>query len=209
MSQTPEKPAGSPPGLLRRRPVALLLWAAALLALGLWFALPRGEPPVSSIGGPFALIDQNGQPRTQADLLGHYSLIYFGYSFCPDVCPLDLAAMSRGLEDFEAKAPARGAKVLPVFITVDPARDTPDKLRAYAAAFHPRLLALTGSEASAKAARDAWHVYAARAPGGGADYLVDHQAFIFLMDPKAQYLAHLGSNPAPAAITVLLDEKVR
>jgi protein SCO1 len=187
--------------------IALLLLAAGLLAAR-WLGDETPAAPVVRIGGPFSLIDQKGQPRTEKDLLGRPSLIYFGYSFCPDVCPTDLAAMSAGLEAFEARHPALGRSIQPVFISVDPQRDTPQALGAFATAFHPRLLALTGTPAQAAAVRKAWHVHAARAagPAGDADYLVDHQAFIFLMDARGGYVSHIGQAPKPEIIAAWLEK---
>ena len=114
-------------------------------------------PPLkgATMGGPFTLTDQNGRRVSDRDFAGKYRLVYFGYTFCPDVCPVDLQVIGAGLRRFEASDPARAARVQPIFITVDPARDTPAVLRQYVAAFHPRLIGLTGSaeEIAARRAR--------------------------------------------------------
>ena len=182
------------------------------LTLGWFDPAPRDPAPLAGtgIGGPFALIDQNGRPFTDRDLKGHYALVYFGYTFCPDVCPLDTQAMSAGLSAFEKTDPARGAKVVPVFITIDPERDTPAALKAFAANFHPRLVALSGSRPAIDAAKKAYRIYAKRAgPAGASDYLMDHMAITYLMGPDGQPIAFTGSGAKAADITAELARYVR
>src|SRR3954452_5260516 len=120
-------------------------WLAAL-ALAACSAGP-GDPPLqgSRIGGPFALVDQDGRAATDRDFAGKYRIMYFGFTHCPDVCPTDLAAIGQALRRFEKSDPARAARVTPIFVSVDPARDTPAVLKEYVAAFHPRLVGLTGT----------------------------------------------------------------
>lgn len=198
-----------------RRVLWLVLACVAALALGAWlWTRPAGTPPAplagSSIGGPFALTDQNGRAVTDATLRGNYALVYFGYTFCPDVCPLDMQQLSAGLQAFEKTDPARAARVQPVFVTVDPARDTVPVLREYAANFHPRLLALTGSEAAVEAAKRAYRIYAKRAGAGtGPDYLVDHLALIYLVGPDGKAISYLQHAATPAQIAAELDKYVR
>lgn len=198
-----------------RRVLWLVLACVAALALGAWlWTRPAATPPAplagSSIGGPFALTDQNGRAVTDATLRGRYALIYFGYTFCPDVCPLDMQQLSAGLQAFEKTDPARGARVQPVFVTVDPARDTVPVLREYAANFHPRLLALTGSEAAIETAKRAYRIYAKRAgTGTGPDYLVDHLALIYLVGPDGKAISYLQHAATPAQIAAELDKYVR
>src|SRR3954464_7482164 len=121
-----------------RRPGPLF---ALLIALALGACSNRSgtAPPLegASMGGPFTLIDQNGRRVSDRDFAGKYRIVYFGYTFCPDVCPVDLQVIGAGLSQFEARAPARAARVQPIFISVDPARDTPQVLRRFVAAFHP------------------------------------------------------------------------
>ena len=130
-----------------KSPLAAL--AAALIALTATACSPaaREAPPLEGarIGGPFTLTDQNGRKVSDTSFPGKYKLIYFGYTFCPDVCPVDLQLIGRGLAAFEKSDPARAAKVQPIFITTDPERDTPPVLKEYVAAFHPRLIGLTGT----------------------------------------------------------------
>lgn len=147
---------------------------------------------VATIGGPFELIDQAGQTRRDSDFRGRYLLVYFGYTFCPDVCPTSLQAMSQSLDVLAEQAPDRAESVVPLFITVDPARDDVATLAAYAPHFHERLVALTGSEEQVAAVAGDYRVYYAKAGTGTADYLMDHSSFVYLMDPEGRYLTHFS-----------------
>ncbi|WP_419816297.1 SCO family protein [Glacieibacterium sp.] len=193
--------------------VAILLGVALLagtLMLASRPAAPAGPLVGSNIGGPFSLIDQNGKPFTDRDLQGRYALVYFGYTFCPDVCPLDTQKMSAGLAAFEKQQPLLGAKVVPVFITVDPERDTPAVLKQFTSAFHPRLVGLTGSVAAIDAAKSAYRIYAKRAgPPGAKDYLMDHMAVIYLMGPDGKPISFLGHDATVAQVTDELVKYVR
>lgn len=134
------------------------------------------------IGGPFTLIDEDGRTVTEADVITEPVLIYFGYTFCPDICPFDAARNADAADLLEAK----GISVKPVFISVDPARDTPEVLKEYTDYMHPRMLGLTGSEAQVKAASQAYRTfYSKQAPEAGAEdlYLVDHSTFTYLTLP--------------------------
>jgi protein SCO1 len=195
----------------------MLIWAAmavllaGLAATGLLQRQPQPAAGSALFGGPFQLIDQRGRSQSEAILKGHYSLIYFGYTFCPDVCPTDVASLTAGLLDFETASPKRGKDILPIFITVDPERDTPQALATFLTAFHPRMIGLTGTPEAARKAREAWKIYAARARDGGKgkDYYVDHQAMIFLTGPDGRYISHIGNNPRPEAIVQWLDRWVK
>jgi len=138
------------------------------------------------VGGPFELIDQTGKVRSDRDFRGRLMLVYFGFTYCPDVCPTDLMAIGQALEQLGPDADA----VQPVFITLDPERDTAGHLAEYVPLFHPRLLGLTGSLDAIGAAADAYKVYFARIPIGkeAGDYTVDHTSFIYLMDRDGKYL---------------------
>lgn len=201
------------------RTALLLAAGAALVAALLWLAMPRPaardggeEPPLAGapIGGDFALTDQDGRRVTNDSLKGRYRLIYFGYSFCPDVCPVDVQRMAQGLKAFEASNPEAAARVVPVFITVDPARDTPAVLREFVAAFHPRLIGLTGTQAEIDVAKRAYRVYAAKGEGTDAEnYLMDHSAFVYLMDPDGKPIQYFERSDDAAAITAGLAKWVR
>jgi protein SCO1/2 len=151
--------------------------AAELMDAVMW-----GKEP---IGGPFELTDHTGHRRTDADFRGKLLLVYFGFTFCPDICPTDLLAIGLALD----RLGQAGEAVQPLFISVDPARDTPDRLAQYVASFHPRLIGLTGSaEEIRKAARE-YRVYFAKVPvSGGPEYTIDHSSFIYLMDQDGKYL---------------------
>ncbi|MBV8169894.1 MAG: SCO family protein [Alphaproteobacteria bacterium] len=140
------------------------------------------------IGGPFALVDQTGARRTDADFRGKILLVYFGFTYCPDVCPTDLQEIAGALDRLGPDA----AAVQPLFITLDPERDTPAHLKDYVALFHPRLVGLTGSAAAIKDAARAYRAYYAKVPLDGVkqdgDYTVDHSAFIYLMGRDGGYL---------------------
>jgi protein SCO1/2 len=149
--------------------------AAELMDAVMW----NREP----IGGPFALTDQNGKLRTEADFRGKLMLVYFGFTYCPDICPTDLQAMGLAMDQLGAA----GDVVQPVFITVDPERDTPEHLAEYMPYFHPRFVGLTGDADAIKRAAREYKVYYAKAPTADG-YTVDHSAFIYLMDRGGKYL---------------------
>jgi len=134
------------------------------------------------IGGPFTLVSETGETVTSEDVLSQPSLIYFGYTFCPDVCPLDVARNAEAVELLEEQ----GIEVQPVFITVDPKRDTPEVLAEWTDYMHPRMIGLTGSDAQVKAASQAYRTYFKAQPAAEGDefYLVDHSTFTYLTLPE-------------------------
>ena len=161
-----------------------------------------GGGGAAQIGGAFNLIDQNANTRTDGAFRGQLMLVFFGYTHCPDVCPIGLQTMTEALESLGES----GNVVRPIFITIDPARDTPERLKDYAGNFHPRLLALTGSEERVAQAAKAYRIYYAKskpaeghktanhaAPSDG-DYLMDHSSYIYLMGADGRYLTHFPSN---------------
>lgn len=173
--------------------------AACLLSLTLALACPSGAQARSAaetmdilmwnrepVGGPFELVDHTGRPRGDRDFRGHLMLVYFGFTYCPDVCPTDLMAIGQALELLGPD----GDDVQPVFITLDPARDTVAHLAEYVPLFHPRLLGLTGSDEAIRNVADAYKVYYAKVALGkeADDYTVDHTAYIYLMDRDGKYL---------------------
>jgi protein SCO1/2 len=143
------------------------------------------------VGGPFALTDHNGTPRTDADFRGKLLVVYFGFTYCPDICPIDLQNIGLAVDALGASA----ENVQPLFITLDPARDTAAQLKDYVPLFHPRLIGLTGDTLAIRAAADAYKVYYARAPNlRGDDYTIDHTAFIYLVGADGTYLGFLPPN---------------
>lgn len=173
---------------------------------------PSARPPLEGarIGGAFALIDQNGKPVTEGLLKGRYAIVYFGYTFCPDICPTDVAALTQGLRTFDGIDKGRAAKITPVFISVDPARDTPAVLREFTAQFDPRLIGLTGSPAAIASAAKAYGVaYSIEKPNSEGGYLVNHTGAAYLMDPAGKPLALLPSDQGAKAVASELDKWVR
>jgi len=162
--------------------------AAELMDAVMW----NREP----IGGPFALIDHNGKPRTNEEFRGKLMLVYFGFTYCPDVCPTDLQNIGLALDQL---GPA-GENVQPLFITVDPARDTAEHLKDYVPMFHPRLIGLTGDPAAIHAAAAAYRAYYAKVPLKGDDYTVDHSSFIYVVAADGQYLGFFPPGTSPERI---------
>ena len=203
----PKRESRFSPGTL----IGMLVVVAALAAVLAYFGSRKAPEDAATvqgtadIGGPFTLTDQNGQTVTDADFRGSLMLVFFGYTSCPDVCPLTLSAMTQALDQMGDDAES----VVPVFITVDPERDTVEKLHEFAARFHPSLVALTGTPEQIAQAAEAYHVYYKRAPmdmhreGGehaGHDmsgYAMDHTSIIYLMGRDGEYLAHFDPNTTP------------
>ncbi len=182
--------------ILSRALAALLLLAAPPLLSGCGPA--REAPPLADakIGGPFTLTDQDGRKVSDGDFAGKYRLIYFGYTFCPDVCPVDVQTLMKGYRKVEASNPALAAKIQPIFITVDPARDTPAVLKQFVRAFHPKLIGLTGSEAEIAAVAKEFAIYYKKQQGspGTPGYLVDHSRQAMLFDPQGKPLALVAQD---------------
>jgi len=185
-----------------------------LLAM-LLFALTRPTEEPSgrvNVGGDFTLVDQNGVTRTQADFAGKYTLIYFGFTYCPDVCPTALDVMGRAMEIVAQSAPDKAAAIQPLFISVDPARDTVEALADYVRYFHPRLVGLTGSPEQIKLALQRYKVYAARVatPEEGSDsYTMDHSSLFYLMDQQNRFVHHFDHTKSPEEMAVDLLKYVR
>ncbi|CAJ2504301.1 Uu.00g116950.m01.CDS01 [Anthostomella pinea] len=161
-----------------------------------------GRPKV---GGEFELVDQDGKVFSSADLRGRYSLVYFGFTHCPDICPEELDKMARMFDLVEAEKP--GA-VTPVFITCDPARDDPKILKTYLAEFHPAFIGLTGTYEQVRDVCKAYRVYFSTPKDvkPGQDYLVDHSIYFYLMDPEGDFVEALGRQHSPdQAAKVILD----
>lgn len=140
------------------------------------------------IGGPFTLTDHTGKRVTDRDFRGRTMLVFFGFTFCPDVCPSGLQVMAAAIDKLGPKAES----VTPIFITIDPERDTPAQLAAYVKSFHPRLVGLTGTPAEIEAAIKAYRVYAKKVPDpkSTAGYTMDHSTFIYVMGPDGAYRTH-------------------
>ena len=173
---------------------------------------PATPPPLegATIGGDFTLIGESGQRVSSRAFDGDYRLIYFGFTFCPDVCPVDMQVLMKGLRLFEAQDADRARRVVPIFITVDPARDTPAVLRQWTDAFHPRLLGLTGSEAEiAAVAKDYAILFKRQDPNAQGAYLVDHARMAMLFGPKGEPIALIPQDKDGPAVAAELDRWVR
>jgi protein SCO1/2 len=182
----------------------VILGAGAFLALSL-HETPRGAAGTllaSTIGGPFRLVDQDGRTVTDADLKGKWSLVYFGYTHCPDACPTALNDIAIALDELGSKRSA----VRPVFITVDPERDTPEVLKAYVTAFDAPILALTGTPEEVAQAAKGYRVYYAKHAEAGGDYSMDHSSVIYVMDPEGRFTASFTHQSAPEEIAERLKK---
>ncbi len=160
------------------------------------------RPPLEGarIGGPFALTDQDGKPITEAAFAGRYRIMYFGYTFCPDVCPVDVQNIGAAMKLLDKSDPALSAKIVPVFVTVDPARDTPAVVKQFVSAFHPRMVGMTGSEAEIARVAKEYGVYFKRGAGTAGGYMMDHSRQAYLMAPDGKPLALLPQEGPPQAI---------
>ena len=168
-----------------------------------------GDLAGARIGAPFTLTDQDGKKVSWDDFKGRYRIVYFGYSYCPDICPVDLQKLMRGLLAFEKSDPARGAKIVPMFITVDPERDTPAALKPFVSRYHPRLLGLTGTPEQIAAVAKAYVVTYNKVPGSAPDrYLMAHSQLAFLMDPDGKPLALLPLDDPSTDIDEGAPDKV-
>jgi protein SCO1/2 len=147
----------------------------------------------AALGGPFSLIDHNGERRHHTDFFGQWVLLYFGFTFCPDICPEELQKMTEAIHILDKTA---GLPTLqPLFITVDTKRDSPEKIKKYLADFHPRLLGLTGTEEEVHQATKAYRVYYSIGPSDNPDdYLVDHTIIMYLVDPDGNFREYFGQN---------------
>lgn len=165
-----------------------------------------GSTGQASIGGAFSLTDQNGNRVTAEDLKGKFSLVLFGFTFCPDVCPMSLNTVTEALKQIGPLA----ENIRPVFISVDPERDTPAVLKEYAASFDPHLLALSGTPEEIREVTDHYKVYynAHKKSPSDKEYLVDHSSFIYLMGPDGEYLTHFAATIPASEMAVRLNEYI-
>ena len=194
----------------------------AIVALlgGTWFAIESGRPDDrfaecrsgaiggGAIGGPLSLVNGQGQPVTDAEIFTKPTLLYFGYTFCPDVCPMDNARNAEAVDILEEK----GFDVQPAFISIDPGRDTPEVVRDFAANLHPKMVGLTGSEEQVKAASQAYKTYFKKQEATDEFYLVDHSTFTYLVLPKigfVEFFKREDSADAMAARTACFVEKAK
>lgn len=184
-----------------------LLIAGALALAGCGGGAPEQEPPLAgaAIGGDFALTNAAGETVRWGDFAGKYRVVYFGYAFCPDVCPTDMQRVAQGLKLLKAQDPAKAEAITPIFITIDPERDTREVVGEFAAAFSPDIIGLTGTPEQIAATAKAFKVYYAKGettPGGG--YLVDHSNITYLFGPDGEPIATLPTDKGGEAVAAEL-----
>lgn len=199
--------------MLRNRQALIpyLLLVAALIGGVLWYesekvpglgrVVTTGQ---ADVGGPFQLTDQSGKRVSDKDFRGHYMLIYFGYSFCPDVCPTTLAVMAQALE----KLGDQSRRITPILITIDPERDTPKVLEDYVKAFGPSFVGLTGSADEIKDVEKKYRVYAVKRPLEGGNYGMDHSSVIYLMGPDGKLVSFYDEAISPDDLAKDLRAKI-
>lgn len=187
--------------------VRLVAISAALALASCNGPAPTQEPPLAgaAIGGDFTLTNSKGEPVRWDDFAGKYRVVYFGYTFCPDVCPTDMQRVAQGLKALKAQDPDAASKIVPIFITLDPARDTQAVVGEFAAAFSPDIIGLTGTPEQIDAAAKTFKVYYSRGedqPGGG--YLVDHSNVTYLFGPAGEPTATLPTDKGAEAVAAEL-----
>ena len=194
--------AGWGAAMLARAPGEGLAESFARLFAGAPAAVPPSAggialPPGSQVGGPFRLVDHTGREVSEADYRGKVALIFFGFTFCPDVCPTELSNMAAAMDQLGPQAD----RVVPIFVTVDPERDTVPRMADYVALFHPRIVGLTGSPEQVAAAARAFRVYYAKAtPPGATEYVMDHSAFTYVLGPDGAVRTLLRPGASPGDI---------
>jgi protein SCO1 len=181
--------------------VGSFLWRAGNQVPALGRTLATGQ---IAVGGPYALTDQDGRPRSSSSFHGKYQLIYFGYSFCPDVCPTTLALMAAALE----KLGADKNHIVPIFITIDPKRDTPPVLKKYMAAFGPGFVGLTGTPEEIGRVEKEFHVYAKKHPLPGGNYSMDHSSVIYLLGPDGKLAGYFDEAVSPDDLARDIQKKI-
>ena len=169
----------------------------------------KSPPPLAgaTIGGPFALTDQNGRRITDRDFVGKYRIMYFGYTSCPDVCPTDMQTLGAAMRQLDSSDPALSRRIVPVFVTVDPARDTPAALKMFVSAFYPRMIGLTGTPADiAKVAHEYRVFYQAQPRDADGNYTVQHSDQAILFGPDGKPIVIVPVQETPKAVETTLEQ---
>jgi protein SCO1/2 len=197
-------------------PAMLAALAAVLMLPACAGEAPPGPSPDgvdlrgASIGGDFTLASHTGKQVKWDDFAGQYRLVYFGFTYCPDICPTDIQRLSQGLSQFEKANPALGAKVQPIFITVDPERDTAQVMGEFVGNFHPRLIGLTGTPDEIEAVKQAFGVQASKDPAKpDGNYNVSHTTFTYLFAPDGAPLGIIPTDKQAAGVAAELAQWVR
>ncbi len=189
----------------------LVAIAASLALAGCGAATPQQEPPLagSTIGGDFTLTGSNGQTVRWGDFAGKYRIVYFGFTFCPDICPTDMQRVAQGLKILKGKDADLAAKVVPIFISVDPERDTPAVVGEFAAAFSPDMVGLTGTPDQIAATAKTFKVaYTKEAPAKNGSYLMQHSTIVYLFGPDGEPIATLPTDLGAEAVAAELERWV-
>jgi protein SCO1/2 len=189
-------------------PLALLCLAPLAACNG----APAEQPPLAGarIGGPFALTDQNNRTVRDTDFAGKYRIVYFGYTYCPDVCPTDMQKIGQAMKILDKEAPRTSEKLVPIFISVDPERDTPAAVKQFVGNFYPRTVGLTGTpDQIAQVAKNYAVYFKKQPPGPGGGYMVDHFAAAYLMGKNGEPLALLPLEKGGEAIAQEVRHWVR
>jgi protein SCO1/2 len=195
------------------------IFTTAIIILGTYFLLTtpssdkkkyeeKKQEEKIDIGGDFSLINLKGEQENTKLYSGKYKLVYFGFSYCPDICPTALSLISETLKILEKY----GIDIVPIFVTIDPERDTKEVLGPYLSHFHPKIIGYTGSSEEIKKAADLYKVYYAKVPrndAGPNDYLVDHSSFIYFMSPDTKYIKHFPSSSSPENIANFIHQSAK
>lgn len=197
--------------------LSVVLLLASMGMAGWWYSSQPGDrvQAVSGggqvpIGGPFELVDQNGQTVTEADFAGRYMLVFFGFTYCPDVCPTALWEVTQALDMLEEAAPDKAEQVVPIFITVDPERDDSEAMKSYISHFHPSMMGLTGTpEQIANVAREYRAYYKRVDDASASTYLMDHSSFIYVMSPAGEFITSFTHQTPPEEMSSQLEKMVR
>ncbi len=188
---------------LKQLKIALLSFVAAATLVGCSVDAPPAPPPLqgAAIGGDFELVSETGETVREADFAGQNRVIYFGYAFCPDVCPVDMQRLGQAMRIVEERDPEMAERITPIFVSVDPDRDTPEVLAEFTDSFHPRMLGLSGSREAIDAAVDSYGVYYQLGEDDGSGtYLVDHSNNAILFGPEGEPLVILPLQDQPDVI---------
>jgi protein SCO1/2 len=188
-----------------KRAIFPLLGLIGVLALTQVPRLLQFAPQPAPIGGPFTLSDQTGRTADDTDFRGKLMLVYFGYTYCPDVCPTTLNRMMHAYAGLSA---GQQAQIAPIFVTVDPERDTVSQMNQYVASFSPALIGLTGTPEQIAAVERGYHVYA-RKSGSGVDYTMDHSSILYLMGKDGRFLRHFNGDATEQEIADGLKQAMR
>lgn len=177
-------------------------WIApiALVACSPEAPAPRAPLEGARIGGPFTLTNQDGKPTSDSEFAGKYRIVYFGYTYCPDVCPVDVQNIAAAMKLLDKSDPQLASQIVPVFITIDPERDTPAVMKQFVSAFDPRMVGLTGTPEQIAAVAKDYAIYFKRGAGTVDGYLMDHSRQAYLMSPDGKPLALLPQEGPPQGI---------